>query len=89
MGRCFLCHRTDLPVEVHHIFGGFNRKKSTAYKLTVDLCMYCHREGKNAVHKNPETMKALRQYGQRKAMKENGWTIEDFRKVFGRNYLEE
>jgi hypothetical protein len=29
----------------------------------------------------------LHQYGQRKAMKENGWTIEQFIEVFGKNYL--
>jgi hypothetical protein len=32
-------------------------------------------------------MLALHQYGQEKAMREQGWIVEDFIKVFGKNYL--
>jgi hypothetical protein len=32
-------------------------------------------------------MLELHQYGQRKAMAENNWTVEDFRKEFYKNYL--
>jgi len=31
----------------------------------------------------------LKQWAQRKAMEENGWSMEDWRKEFGRNYLDE
>ena len=31
----------------------------------------------------------LKQWAQRKAMEENGWTLEDWRREFGKNYLEE
>ena len=86
-GKCFICHRYG-ELEQHHIFGASNRKNSTRYKLTVYLCPYCHREGKDAVHKNKDTMQWLHEYGQKKAMRENGWSIEDFRKVFHANYLE-
>jgi hypothetical protein len=34
-------------------------------------------------------MQWLHEYGQKKAMRENGWSIEDFRKVFHANYLDE
>ena len=34
-------------------------------------------------------MQYLHEYGQRKAMQENNWTIEQFREVFGKNYLQE
>lgn len=55
----------------------------------VDLCHYsCHLFGPNAVHNNPETMLLLHKYGQRKAMRENGWTVEDFIREFGKNYLD-
>lgn len=33
-------------------------------------------------------MQYLHEYGQHKAMLENGWTIEQFIEVFGKNYLE-
>lgn len=49
----------------------------------------CHIFGKYAVHKNADTMRELRQYGQQIAMERFGWTIEDFRREFGKNYLED
>ena len=89
---CFLCGKNGSQdrLERHHIFGGPNRNKSERYALVVDLCgESCHRNGPKAAHKNAETMEFLHAYGQKKAMRENGWTIEQFRQVFGRNYLEE
>ena len=91
MKECWLCHRNGAadPLDRHHIFGGANRKKSEKYGLVVYLCHNrCHIFGKNAVHQNAETMQLLHEYGQRKYMKEQNATIEDFRREFGRNYLE-
>ena len=87
--ECYLCGRTT-PLHLHHIFfGTANRKKSDKYGLTCKLCLYCHTEGKNAVHRNAETNIYLRKMGQRYAMIELDWDIEKFRKEIGRNYLEE
>ena len=86
-GKCFKCHRYG-ELEQHHIFGASNRKKSDMYKLTVYLCPYCHRIDRDSVHRSADTMQWLHEYGQKKAMKENGWSIEDFRKVFHANYLD-
>ena len=88
--RCWLCghNGSSDPLDTHHIFGASNRKKSERYGLTVDLCHNsCHIFGRNAVHQNPATMQELHEYGQRKAMEENGWTVEDFRRVFGKSYI--
>lgn len=88
--RCFLCGRNDPgdPLERHHIFGGANRKKSEKYGLVVYLCgNRCHRNGRSAVHKNGDQMRRLRRYGQLKAMEEQGWTEENFRREFGKSYL--
>lgn len=87
MKECFLCGCTGCAMETHHIFGASNRKKSDKYKLVVTLCHNCHNEPPNGAHHNAETMLALHRYGQRKAMQENGWSVEDFIKVFGKNYL--
>ena len=81
-----LCGST-VWIEKHHIFGGALRKKSEKYGLVVDLCHYCHNESPNGVHFNKGRMLELHQYGQRKAMAENNWTIEEFRKEFYKNYL--
>lgn len=92
MRQCWLCGRngTADPLDRHHIFGGYNRKKSEKYGLVVDLChSRCHIFGPEAAHNNADTMRRLREYGQRKAMEENGWTTEDFIREFGKNYLED
>ena len=87
---CFLCGRNGSqdPLDRHHIFGAANRNKSEKYGLVVDLCHgRCHLWGENAAHRSQETRILLRQYGQQKAMEEQGWTIEDFISEFGKNYL--
>ena len=38
---------------------------------------------------NADVADYLHRYGQRKAMAENGWSIAEFREIFGRNYLDE
>ena len=86
---CWLCGNSGPePLDRHHIFGGANRKKSEKYGLVVDLCHHsCHIFGPNAAHQSGETARKLHEYGQRKAMDEQGWTTEDFIREFGRNYL--
>ena len=87
---CFLCGKngTGDPLDRHHIFGGAYRKKSEKYGLTVYLCHNeCHENGRHAVHRDPEVMRWLREYGQRRAMEENGWNVEDFIREFGKNYM--
>jgi hypothetical protein len=88
--KCFLCGRNGNgdPLELHHIFQNAYRNKSEKYGLTVWLCgERCHRCGTYAAHNNADTMLLLHQYGQRKAMKEQGWDISKFIEVFGKNYL--
>ena len=54
----------------------------------VDLCHHrCHIFGGYSVHKNAKTMLRLKRYGQLKAMREQGWTEDDFRREFGKSYL--
>ena len=90
--RCWICGRNgaDDPLDRHHIFGGAYRRKSERYGLVVDLChSRCHIFGPEAAHKSRETMQALREYGQRLAMEQQGWTTEEFIREFGRNYLQD
>lgn len=90
--RCWLCGRNGAgdPLDVHHIFGGANRKLSDKFGLTVYLCHErCHIFGPEAAHRSGETAERLHRYGQEKAMREQGWNREQFRMVFGKNYLDE
>lgn len=85
--RCFLCGRTDW-IERHHIFNGTaNRKKSEKYGLTVHLCHFCHNEPPNGVHFNSNRDLRLKRLAQEQAMEYYGWTVDEFREVFGKNYL--
>jgi hypothetical protein len=87
--RCYICHkRPDYwGLDKHHIFGGAYRDKSEKYGLTVFICHNeCHLNG---VHKNAKLSRALKQHGQKKAMEHYGWDIEQFKKLFGKNYMED
>lgn len=86
-GICFLCGNWE-ELEEHHIFTGALRPLSTKYKATVRLCPWCHRLDEDAVHKSRATREYIQDYGQRKVMREQGWTVEEFRAVFGKNYLQ-
>ena len=88
---CFLCGGNGHmePLDKHHCFGASNRKWSEKYGLFVYLHhKSCHIFGENAVHVNAESNRKLQRYAQRKAMERYGWTIGQFRAVFGRNYLD-
>ena len=69
--------------EVHHVFGGPNRKHSETYNLTIRLCRRCHEK----VHKDKDRREILRKIYQKKFEAEHGH--EQFMAIFGTNYLEE
>ena len=90
--KCFLCGRNGAgdPLEEHHIFPGSLREKSEKYGLVVLLCGdRCHRNGKKAAHKSRDTQLQLKRWAQRKAMAENGWSMEDWHREFGKSYIDE
>lgn len=86
--RCFMCGATRW-LEWHHVFGAALKKKSEKYKLMVRLCHYCHNEPPQGVHQNRERRRRLQAYAQKKAMAHYGWSREDFRREFYKNYIEE
>ena len=85
--RCFMCGSFRW-LECHHIFGASNRKKSEYYGLKVLLCHYCHNEPPNGVHQNRKNRLMLQKLAQEKAMQHYGWTKEQFREIFGKNYID-
>lgn len=91
--KCWLCgaNGTRDPLDKHHIFGGTGlRSVSEKYGATVYLCHHkCHEFGPKAAHRCRETREKLQSYGQKKVMIEQGWTVEEWRLAFGKNYLGE
>lgn len=66
------------------------RSKSERMGLVVYLChARCHCVNTGSVHQNASVMRQLRRYGQLKAMREQGWTVDDFIREFGKSYLED
>ena len=84
--KCFICHSQNW-LEWHHVFNAAYRKKSDKLGLVVRLCHWCHNEAPNGVHHNREVRRKLQAYAQAKAMKEFKWSVDDFIKKFGRNYI--
>jgi len=86
MQHCLVC-KTTSSIEIHHVFFGANRKKSTVYGLVVPLC-YEHHRGTNGVHgKNGHELDLkLKRISQKKWENKHG-SRERFIKYFGRNYL--
>ena len=85
--RCFLCGTMGQMAHHHLIPGVPGRKLSEVYGLVVPLCPRCHERihGKYGANE----LKMLRQYGQRLCMHDMQWTVDEFRQVFGKNYLED
>ena len=92
-GRCYLCGGPAEffdPLDKHHVFGGALRKKSEKYGLTVYLHHNkCHIFGAEAIHRNADKNRALKAAAQKIAMQRYGWSVEDFRREFYKNYIEE
>lgn len=88
---CYLCKKLYFDnsiksgLQEHHVFGGPNRALSEHFGLKVYLCIWHHTEGPEAVHKNANNMRIIREDGQRAF--ESKYPEMDFMKLFGKNYL--
>lgn len=84
--QCWLCDCNGRgKMDRHEVFFGPNRQKSKRLGLWVNLCHEdCHLWG---VHDSKRIDNMLKAEGQRCAMKEYGWTTDQFIAEFGKNYL--
>lgn len=83
--QCFICGRRDRPLQRHEVFHGPYRSKSKEYGCWVIVCNECHEK----IHSGKDALEILlKGVVQNKAMKKFGWTIDDWRKVFGKSYEE-
>lgn len=72
----------------HEVFYGINRQNSIKYGLVVFLTPAMHNMSSAGVHFNRELDLHLKRIGQKAAMDYYGWSVEDFRSIFGKNYLD-
>ena len=81
---CKVCGFEEPVLARQHVFEGpANRRQSAKYGLWVWVCPDCHKD----IHERPEAYKKLKQDAQEIAMKTYGWSVDDFRRIFGKNYL--
>lgn len=86
---CFI-HREFLgydviPVHLHHIIHGTaNRKVADREGCFCYLCLDCH----TALHDKGLYDRELQQIAEKAWLKHNNKTIEDWIKIFGKNYLD-
>lgn len=91
--HCFICgrnaHADFFGLEEHHVFEGYGmRELSEEYGLKVYICGdRCHRNGKDSVHKNAKVARALKKVVQKRAMQHYGWSVQDFIRIFRKNYI--
>ena len=76
------------PLDEHHVYSGANRKNSERYGLKVYLHHNkCHIFGRQSVHQNAEVGRMVKATVQQRAMQYYEWTVDDFRRIFGKSYL--
>lgn len=87
MTRCFLCGRSNRKLDRHEPLQGPYRAKSKADGLWVLLCHYpCH-EGPTGAHGDRKTREYLCAYAQGRAMEVYGWTLDQWRERYGKNWM--
>ena len=86
--KCYITGRTD-GLHEHHVFNGLGKRKlSEKYGLKIWLTGELHNLGIYGVHGKygKELDLKIKCEVQIKAMEHYGWSVEDFIRIFGRNY---
>lgn len=81
-GICCLCGRVDRPLQRHEVFHGAYREKAKAFGCWLRVCDECHRQ----IHATGRLDRAVKRGMQIRAMEAYGWSVAEFRAVFGKNY---
>lgn len=84
--KCYVCD-TTLNLEEHHVFGGANRKLSEKYGLKIKLCHTHHNEPPAGFHFNKVLADKIRQEAEIKFIEHYKSNKEEFRKIFGKNFI--
>ena len=83
--ECWLCRSPR--VHKHHIYGGSRRSDSEREGCWVYLCPEHHNMSNRGVHFDKRLDDYFKEACQRRWMEREGATEDDFRAIFGRNYL--
>ena len=86
IGQCAYCGRTDRALQRHEAFHGAFRTKSKELGCWLLICFDCH---DRLHHKDARIDREIKEFMQREAMRHYGWSVDEFRQRFGKNYLED
>lgn len=84
-GCCPLCGRRDRPLQRHEAFHGAYREKSKRLGCWLYICDICH---DRVHHKDAALDLYVKRLMQTLATEHYGWNAEQFRKEYGKNYLD-
>lgn len=81
-----MCERcgTRPSTSTHEIFGGSNRNFSIENGAQMRLCEFCHQY----MHEASDHQADIRKHHQERIMAEKGWSLEDWVREAGRNYID-
>jgi hypothetical protein len=79
--HCYICKKPK--EDLHEIYIGSKRRTSIRYGLVLPLCRLHHSE----MHNNSEMYLKWLKKGQLVFMKHYNKTADEFREIFGKNYL--
>lgn len=91
LNKCIECGREHCEINLHEIFYGTGKRKlSMKYGLVIPLCtVSCHNQVNSiGIHFDKQMCDKWVIKGQKKYMKHYNKTKDEFRKVFGKNYLD-
>lgn len=84
-----VCYITgeEYNLHKHHVFNGANRKLSEKYGLVIYLRADWHNMEKYSIHMDAALDRRIKAEVQQIAMEHYGWSVDDFIRIFGKNYL--
>lgn len=82
---CPICGRRDRPLQRHEAFHGAYRDKSKRLGCWLYVCDICH---DRIHHKDAALDLYVKRLMQTLATEHYGWTVEQFRSEYGKNYLD-
>lgn len=86
--ECYITGCT-FNLHTHHVYAGSRRANSELYGLKIYLRADWHNLASYGVHHDSELDRKIKAEVQKIAMEHYKWTVEDFIRLFGKNYIEE
>ncbi len=84
--KCWVTGSTQ-NLHCHHVYGGGRRRLSERYGLKIWLRADWHNTADYGIHNNAEFANEVKAIVQSIAMEHYNWSIDDFVRLFGKNYL--